>query len=130
MQLLRTEHRIERGAQIAGAGRTRIIGVVGENLEETPADDRVAMGHGGCEVGIADGDDLKIAIEHQEESGADSNSSRKSGGVIPSHASHHCIVTPQEELSCTHSRAISTSSSMSNGFARILQIRCRNSQLS
>ena len=73
-----------------------------------------------------DGDDLKVAIEHQVESRRRLEQQSK----IRRRLTHHETARPQGERSCTHSRAINTSSLMSNGFAKILQIRSRNSQLS
>ncbi len=61
-------HPLERGAQIAHAGRARILGVVWKGLEDPPAEQILAPRHGRAEVGIACRDDHEIRPQHQVES--------------------------------------------------------------
>jgi hypothetical protein len=63
----RLAHPLERRAQVADAGRGRIVGVVGEDVEDAAPEDVVAADHGRGQVRLAHRDDAKVGIEHQEQ---------------------------------------------------------------
>ena len=39
-----------------------------KGLEQVPADDSLARGHGGLEIGVRDGEDVQVWGQHQEQS--------------------------------------------------------------
>ena len=47
----------------------RIVGVVGENLEQVFSQHRFAPGHGGAGIRITDADDDQLGVQDQEETG-------------------------------------------------------------
>src|SRR5262245_16631901 len=58
---------VERCRQVADAGRLRVVGVVGEDVEQPSARDLLALGHRGLEVGVAGRDDAQLWVEDQVE---------------------------------------------------------------
>jgi len=59
-------HASERSAQGVHARRLGVGGIVGENVEDSPADDLVPLRHRGAQVGVADGDDREVGREDEE----------------------------------------------------------------
>jgi hypothetical protein len=59
-------HPLERRAQVADAGRRRIVGVVGEDVEDAPSQDVVAADHGRSHVRVAHRGDAEVGVEDQE----------------------------------------------------------------
>src|SRR6266496_2068165 len=70
---------VQRAAQVRLACCLRIVGVVGEHIEDVLADDVSAAGHGVAQVAVAGSDDHELRVKNQVRSGADSKSTRKSG---------------------------------------------------
>ena len=63
------QNAIERRPQVARPRRRRIVGVVGEHIEQVAPQDRPARGHGGAQVRIADRDDDKGGGQYEVRSG-------------------------------------------------------------
>ena len=59
------EHARERGPQIRDPGCGRVVGVVGEDLEQRSTDDRLPARHRRLEVRIAYRHDRQVRAEHQ-----------------------------------------------------------------
>jgi hypothetical protein len=58
----------ERGTEVANARRLRIVGVVGEHVEELAADDVLTLRHRRVEVGVAGRNDRQVRGEDEVES--------------------------------------------------------------
>src|SRR5690242_1791646 len=62
-------HAIERRAQVADPGGRRVVGVVGEHLEQSAADDLVALGHRGGEIRLVYGRDGEVGRQDEIRAG-------------------------------------------------------------
>ena len=60
---------LQRRPEVPHAGGVRVVGVVGEDIEEAPAEEAVPRGHGGPEVGVTHGDDGEVGPGLQEDGG-------------------------------------------------------------
>jgi hypothetical protein len=58
-------HPVQGGAQVPNAGGLRVVGVVGEDLEQPAAQDVLAPGHGGVQVGVAHRHDHQPRVQDQ-----------------------------------------------------------------
>ena len=62
-------HALQRRAQIPGAGRGRVVGVVWKDVEQVTSEDPVALGHRGAEIRVAGGNDLELRCKDEIEAG-------------------------------------------------------------
>ena len=58
---------LERRAQVARAGRGRILGVVGKDVEQPATEDGRPVRHGRPQIGVARGDDGEVRLQNQEQ---------------------------------------------------------------
>ena len=81
--------------EVSHAGRVEVLGVVGEGLEEAPAEQAIPRGERGLEVGIAHGDDGEPLVGPEHEVGGRDGFEKGTevGGEARSisHASDACI---------------------------------------
>ena len=61
--------RSREARKLRDTGGAKVVGVVGKDLEDAAAEEVLAPGHGGLQVGVAHRDDLQVGCEDQEEAG-------------------------------------------------------------
>jgi hypothetical protein len=66
----RGQDAIERRPQVRDPGRVGLFRIVGEDVEDRPADDRLPPGHRRAQIRIGHGDDPQLGIQDEEESRA------------------------------------------------------------
>ena len=88
---------LERRTEVPGTARLGVLGVVGEHLEETVADDRFTGRHRGGQEGVARRDDPEVRIEDEVETGDLFEESLEIGQCgSPSVANEHDYSHPRE----------------------------------
>jgi len=59
------QHTLQRRAQVLYAGGSWIVGIVGKDVEDSPAENLLALRHRRAKVRVADGDDGQVRGQNQ-----------------------------------------------------------------